>query len=288
MIEPDPLDIDHLRGWIGRTTTASDVISPQRARELWATLDIDVGSVVMGDLAPLAIHWCLAPLVAATTALGPDGHPPRGDFLPPVPLPRRMWASSRLQLVDPLRIGDAIERRSRIVDVTVKQGRSGTLCFVALDHDTVSERGTAVIERQTIVYRGAEPVVAPPAIAATPLAASRSDIDWHSDRVASTALLFRYSALTFNAHRIHYDRDYARDEEGYPGLVVQGPLLATQLLDFAATIVRRPPGTFTFRGLQPLFDNVPYRLCARGDDTALSLWIETGDGSRTTEAEARW
>ncbi len=282
------LDIDALRGWIGRTHVAHDIVSPRRAREMMATLDIEQGSVSAGDLAPLAIHWCLAPPAAATATLGPDGHPPRGDFLPPVPLPRRMWASGALRFHDRLRIGDAVERRSRIADVVAKSGRGGDLCFVTLDHEILTARGPAIAEQQTIVYRAAEPVVAPPPIVPVPLARRGADAGRHRDLLASTAMLFRYSALTFNAHRIHYDRDYARDVEGYPGLVVQGPLLATQLLEFAAADRGAAPTQFSFRALGPVFDNIPYRLRACDDADRLTLWIETGDGQRMTEAEAGW
>ncbi|MDB5680313.1 MAG: hypothetical protein JWO16_118 [Sphingomonas bacterium] len=282
-------DLDPLRAWIGRTHVAHDTVSPRRARELMATLDIESGDLATADLAPLAIHWCLAPPAVATAALGPDGHPPRGDFLPPVPLPRRMWASGVLHFTDRLRIGDVVERRSRIANVAAKSGRSGDLCFVTLDHEILTARGLAIAEQQTIVYRAAEPAatsLATPGAIALPTASAEHGR--YRDLVASTALLFRYSALTFNAHRIHYDRDYARDVEGYPGLVVQGPLLATQLLEFAAADRGAAPAKFTFRALGPVFDNVPYRLCARDDAGRLLLWIETGDGKRTTEAEAGW
>ncbi len=155
MTEQPPLDAEHLRSWIGRTTSDRDVITPRLAQELRVTLDRDGPPFRDGDPCPLAIHWCLAPPMAPQSRLGPDGHPARGDFLPPVPLPRRMWAAGRLEFFDPLRVGDAVERRSRIADVAVKEGRSGRLCFVAVDHEISTERGIALKERHDIVYRDA-------------------------------------------------------------------------------------------------------------------------------------
>lgn len=283
------LDVELLKRWIGRTEAVQDVVSSRLANEFHATLDYAGDAPISGEPAPLAIHWCLAPPAAHTAALGPDGHPARGGFLPPVPLPRRMWAGSTLRWEHHLHVGDMIERRSRIADVSVKEGRSGVLCFVGVDHETWTNRGLAIAERQNIVYRPAEVHAAKP-VATMPAALSLPGdaVRWHRDMAANATLLFRYSALTFNGHRIHYDRNYAIEVENYPGLVVHGPLQATQLLDFAIEIRGDAPRSFSFRGLSPLFDGMPYRLCARDDASGLKLWIEIADGGRTTEAEAAW
>lgn len=288
MTETPNLDVSLLRTWIGRSETARDVVSLRLVRELHATLDHDGVAPVEGDAAPLAVHWCLAPPAAKTSSLGPDGHPARGSFLPPVPLPRRMWAGGRLRFKDRLRVGDVVERRSRVADVTVKEGRTGVLCFVAVDHEIATDRGLAVTERHDIVYRGPAPKGDVQAAKPVPLPEPPADATWHHDTKAGPTLLFRYSALTFIGHRIHYDRLYAREEEGYPGLVVHGPLQATLLLEYAASIRKSAPRDFTFRGLQPLFDFTPFRLCAKEAGAGLDLWIQNGEGTRTMEAQARW
>jgi 3-methylfumaryl-CoA hydratase len=278
MTEPAEPDIEMLRGWIGRTETARDVVAPRLVEEFRATLDDDATSAA----APLAIHWCLAPPAPPTVSLGPDGHPARGGFLPPVPLPRRMWAASSLTFHDSLRIGDAVERRSRIADVAVKHGRTGRLCFVTVAHEFATGRGLAITERQEIVYRDLQPA-GPAAARKDPPAAQ-----WQRDATAGPVLLFRYSALTFNGHRIHYDRSYVTEIEGYPGLIVHGPLQATLLIEFAASIRGAAPARFQFRGLQPLFDFEPFRLGAREMEAGLHLWIEAADGRQTMDATAAW
>lgn len=271
-------DLSHLREWIGRTETVEDAVTPRLMREYAAMMD----HAAPQEMAPLAIHWCLAPPAANTATLGPDGHPARGGFLPPVPLPRRMWAGGSLVLGDRLRLGDAVRRRSKITDVTVKEGRSGTLCFVTVTHEILSPRGLAIAEAQNIVYRDA----AAPASPARP--ARQPAPDWVEEKTASPVLLFRFSALTYNGHRIHYDRSYAMGEENYPGLIVHGPLQATWLLEFAAKIKDKAPTNFRFRGVQPLFDFMAFKLCALAQEGDLKLWVETADGVTTMEAAAAW
>jgi len=269
-LEP-ALDITYLREWIGRTDTAEDVVSPRLLREYAATL----------EMGTLALHWCLAPPAAPGSGLGPDGHPARGGFLPPVPLPRRMWAGGKLALHDRLRAGDAVTRLSRIEDVTLKQGSSGALCFVTVAHEISTARGLAIAETQDIVYRE----ITPPGAAPAP---KPRIAQWQEQKTAGSVLLFRFSALTFNGHRIHYDRTYAMEQEFYPGLVVHGPLQASWLLDFAARIKARDPAGFVFRGVHPLFDFQNFKLCAAAEDDALKLWVETAEGVTTMEATARW
>jgi 3-methylfumaryl-CoA hydratase len=272
------MDIDYLLEWIGRTETARDVVTPRLMREYAAMMDAEAE----GQDAPLALHWCLAPPAARASALAADGHPARGGFLPPVPLPRRMWAGGQLTFHDRLRGGDAVERRSKITDVTVKHGRTGVLYFVSICHEIHGPRGLAISERQDLVYR-------PIAAAATSKAKPEElpQAQWRRAKTADPVLLFRYSALTFNGHRIHYDRTYAMEVENYPGLIVHGPLQATWLLEFAVEIKGAAPKSFTFRGVNPLFDFENFELCAREDD-GLRLWIQNGDGVRTMDAVAQW
>jgi 3-methylfumaryl-CoA hydratase len=271
------LDIDHWRRWIGRTETVEDSVTPRLLRDYAATMDAE-----LTDTAPLALHWCLAPPAMPTSSLGPDGHPERGLLLPPVPLPRRMWAGGALNFHDRLRLGDVVRRNSRIADVVVKEGRSGTLCFVTLEHEVFSPRGLAISERQDVVYRdfGSAPATAAPA-------ASR-EAEWEEDGKASTALLFRYSALTFNGHRIHYDRPYAMGVETYPGLLVHGPLQATWLLEFAAKCGGAAPVSFSFRGVSPLYDFASFKLRAVRQEGGVKLWVETDENVVTMEASASW
>ena len=216
------IDLDHLRQWIGRTETRSELLTPAVVDRFNATFDIEA-EATDGDIAPAMIHLCLAPSAAPTSALGPDGHPARGGFLPPVPLPRRMWAGGDFSFRGDIRVGETVCRHSTITDVTMKQGRSGALCFVTVEHRISSDDRPVLTERQDIVYRGADPAggakkPAVPAPAPAPHGAHRVTV------VPSAPLLFRYSALTFNGHRIHYDAPYVREVESYPGLIVHGPM----------------------------------------------------------------
>jgi 3-methylfumaryl-CoA hydratase len=289
MSDASYVDLALLKRWIGRTEVVSDVASLRLARELAATFDWDGPELTEGDAAALGIHWCLAPYAARTSELGHDGHSARGGFLPPVPLPRRMWAGSDLHFKDRLYVGDVVERRSRIADVTVKSGQTGILCFVAIDHEFSTERGVAITERQNIVYRTLGENTRPPVATPPPLPpAPTKELARHRDAKVNPVLLFRYSALTFNGHRIHYDRGYAVSEEGYPGLIVHGPLQATLLLEYAASIQGKQPAEFKFRGLQPLFDYMPFRIYAKESGGGINLWIENGAAERSMEAWARW
>ncbi len=288
MSDARKMDIAALRQAIGRETTASDVVTAQICRALQATLDGDESAFADGDAAPLAIHWCLAQPAAPTRKLGPDGHPARGDFLPAVPLPRRMWAGGRLALRNALRVGDRIRRISRVEDVKLKEGRTGPLCFVTVSHVVSTPRGIAIEERQDIVYRQAEQVFAaktPDSPAAATEAVRKPE--WSRSLMADPVLLFRYSALTFNGHRIHYDRDYATREEGYPALVAHGPLQATLLLHLAGEL-RGAPKIFEFRGASPLFDGAAFTINASAGGDGLDLWVADRGGRRTMTASATW
>jgi 3-methylfumaryl-CoA hydratase len=279
-------NLDHLRQWIGRSTQASDVVTAQLVKGLRATLFQEIGEPKPGDAAPFTVHWCLAQPVYPMAELGPDGHPTRGGFLPPVPLPRRMWAGGELEFFDTLRVGDESTRTSRISDVTMKTGSTGALCFVSVDHLVTSPRGTALRERQDIVYRdiSATPSAAPAKPAAPPPAAKHRE-----SHMADAVLLFRYSALTFNGHRIHYDRDYVTRVEGYPGLIFHGPMQAAFLVEMAARLhAGTAPKKFSYRGVQPLFEGSEFSVNANETAGGLELWVANSDGQPTMKAVAAW
>jgi 3-methylfumaryl-CoA hydratase len=280
----EKLDLDHLLQWIGRSTEASDIVTAQLVKGLRATLFQDVGEPGTGDAAPFTVHWCLAQPVFPMAMLGPDGHPTRGGFLPPVPLPRRMWAGGELEFLDPLRVGDEAKRTSKISDVTMKTGSTGTLCFVSVEHVVTTPRGIAVRERHDIVYRdiGGAPA-APKAPPPPPVAKHRET------HVSDPVLLFRYSALTFNGHRIHYDRDYVTKVEGYPGLIFHGPLQAAFIVELAAKLHGgTPPAKFVYRGVQPLFEGGEFSVNANDNAGSVELWIANAEGQPTMKGTATW
>ena len=282
----EKLDIDHLRQWIGRSTEASDIVTAQLVKGLRATLFLEIGEPTTGDVAPFTVHWCLAQPVFPMEMLGPDGHPTRGGFLPPVPLPRRMWAGGELEFLDPLRVGDLTKRTSRISDVTVKTGSTGTLCFVAVEHEIRTSRGIAIRERQDIVYReiGGAPAAAPAKTAPPPPVAKHREA-----HLSDPVLLFRYSALTFNGHRIHYDRDYVTKVEGYPGLIFHGPMQAAFMVELAAKLHnRQPPSRLAYRGVQPLFEGGEFSVNANDNGAGMELWTANSAGQPTMKGNATW
>ena len=279
----EAVDIAALRASIGREERAEDVVTPELVKRFAATCDIEDVAARPGDIAPPGLHWCLAPAAYPNAMLAADGHPTRGGFLPPIPLPRRMWAGGELQFEGALRVGDEVTRLSRIDDVRVKEGRTGVLCFVTVRHELGARGAVAIVERQDIVYRGAETGAAP--AAASSIAAPR----WTKRVDASETRLFRYSALTFNAHRIHYDRRYATEVEGYPGLVVHGPMQATLLLLFAREIRGgAAPAGFAFRSGAPIFDDGDFSVNAEDSEGGLSLWTANAAGQPAMNARATW
>lgn len=274
-------DLAALKEWVGRRTTLEDRIHPFPMLALSATLDRDDPAPKEGDPLPPVWHWLYFLPIARAGEVGPDGHPKRGGFLPPVPLPRRMWAGSRLTFHRPLQLGETIRRESEIGSVDVKQGRAGTLVFVLVKHQIFCGHGLAIDEEHDIVYREPPAPGAPP----PPTQPAPSDAVWRRQITPDPVLLFRYSALTFNGHRIHYDRSYVTGEEGYPGLVVHGPLLATLLLD----LVRReaPAETvsqFTFRAVSPLFDIAPFSVNGKPEGDGAKLWAAGDDGRLAMQA----
>ncbi|ASP33522.1 MaoC family dehydratase N-terminal domain-containing protein [Labrenzia sp. VG12] len=279
------LDIDHLRRWIGREDSASETLSPALVRQFNATFDRSSGETP-GNAAPLLIHFCLAQPSVATAELGPDGHAARGGFLPPVPLPRRMWAGGAFTFHGDILIGDEVTRRSTVKDVVFKQGRTGPLCFVTVQHDVTANSRPVLTERQDIVYRQAPSVqetTTKPAVEAAAQGENFRKI------TPSAAYLFRYSAMTFNGHRIHYDKDYVRDVEGYPGLIVHGPLQATLLCQFAADLKGSCPAEFSFRSIGTIFDTADFTVnAADAEDGSLRLWSAQVGGPVAVEATASW
>ncbi len=266
--------------WVGREQVQYNVLTPALLARFCATFD----SKKTGDTAPQGIHWCLCTPDTAITDLDTDGHPKRGGFLPPILLPRRMWASSKVTFHAPICVGAAIERHSIIAGIEEKSGGSGSLVFVQIDHDTTSDDVLAVSERQTIVYREASTAAAPVLGSGAPIL---SDYAWQRQLTPSTPLLFRFSALTFNSHRIHYDLPYATSEEGYRGLVVHGPLTATLLLDLATReLGGNRLASFAFRGVSPAIADEPLHLVGNIAGPSVKLVALGSDGREVMTATA--
>lgn len=279
------LDIDHLRSWIGRTRSVRDSVTPRLVNEFRATFGSALAPV-REDEAPLALHWCLAPETPAADLLGPDGHAAKGGFLPPVPLPRRMWAGGEIETLAPLCLGDEVMRHETVEDVIAKEGRTGALCFVTVRHEYETPRGVAIRERQDIVYRAAaEPGRQSATLQPSPLTGA-------PDRVraveATTILLFRYSAMTFNGHRFHYDFPYATDVEGYPGLVVHGPIQASLLFNLAAESLGGVPRIFRYRGVSPMIAGQTFRVAGQTNGAAFAgVTLDARDGACMTASAER-
>ena len=272
-----------LGSWVGRQEQAIERLGPTPPRALAATLDQAPQPFEDGTALPPLWHWLYFLPLQRACDIGADGHARRGGFLPPVPLPRRMWAGSRFVFHTPLRVGDAVVRRSTIESVQPKSGRRGPLVFVTVRHELTVADAQALTEWHDIVYRQA-PVPGEPAAQACPAPAQAQ---WQHTLLPDDVLLFRYSALTFNGHRIHYDRRYVTEVEGYPGLVVHGPLIATLLLD---RLHQAQPGAmladFRFQALRPCFDGRPLQLCGRLDGAAARLWALDDGGALALQATA--
>ncbi|BDX21203.1 acyl-CoA dehydrogenase [Polynucleobacter sp. TUM22923] len=285
----EPQTISHLQEWLGKTETLQDTVTAAPVRALSATLDRPDPLPTTGSFLPELWHWLYFLPHALQSDIGPDGHPKRGGFLPPVPLPRRMWAGSRVQWLAPLAIGDSIERTSQILSVTHKAGRTGDLIFVLVEHRISNQQGLTMIEEHDIVYRDAASPEDKP-VAPTP---APVDAQWSKTITADDVLLFRYSALTFNGHRIHYDRQYVTEVEGYPGLIVHGPLIATLLVDLVRQSI---PGCtlrqFEFRAIRPTFDIHIFKVSAKPDlekdptGKTIAIWAQDHEGWLTMQATA--
>jgi 3-methylfumaryl-CoA hydratase len=276
------MDTD-FRQWIGRTEQVDDPLTWVQAQAAQAMLDEPDAALVDGDALPLPWHWFYFLPRAPQAALDADGHPQRGGFLPPIPYPRRMFAGARIQVHRPLRVGRPARRDACIRDVVMKSGKTGALAFVTVAYRFTQDGVMCLEEEQDIVYR--EPGAAVPAPQAATLPAPPEGC-WSRTLRPDTRLLFRFSALTFNAHRIHYDRAYAAEVEGYPGLVVHGPLTAVLLLQLVRQSTPRPVGAFSFRGVAPLFDLGPIRLLATPAEDTVALEAQGPDGRAALLATA--
>jgi 3-methylfumaryl-CoA hydratase len=279
------IDIHYLREWIGRAETRSDQITPAAIAALSATLDREDPYPRDGEPLPPLWHWLYFLPATRQSELGPDGHAKRGGFLPPVPLPRRMFAGGRYRFQHDLQVGEQITRVSKVSDVSHKMGRSGPLVFVVVRHEISNKRGLALVEEHDIVYREeARSQDTPTKVQLAPEGSM-----WTREIHPDPVLLFRYSALTFNGHRIHYDQRFCTEVEGYPGLVVHGPLIATLLLD----LLRRnrkdvKVERFSFRAVRPLFDETPFWVCGRSesDGKTIQLWARDSDNRLAMDATA--
>lgn len=279
------VNIEHLREWIGKSESREDRVTLTPMAALSATLDRDDAFPREGDALPPLWHWLYFLPIHRQSELGADGHPKRGGFIPPVPLPRRMFAGGRQQFHRPLRAGEAISRVSRIADVSHKMGRNGPLVFVLVRHEISNEEGLALVEEHDIVYRehprsgeGVQHAQGAPA-----------EASWTREVFTDAVMLFRYSALTFNPHRIHYDLRYCMEAEGYPGLVVHGPLIATLLADLLRRNIPAARVTnFSFRAVRPLFDTHAFSVNGRMEngEKTVKLWAKDHEGWLCMEAAA--
>jgi 3-methylfumaryl-CoA hydratase len=273
-----------LAEWVGRTESLVDVVSPTPVRAMEATLGRTPADLRPGDPVPPLWTWLFFLPLAPMGEVGPDGHPRRGGFLPPVELPRRMWAGSRCAFHGPIRIGDEITRTSTILKVAEKAGHAGPLIFVTVQHETTVQGRPVLSEEQDLVYMDIPARWQAPAPTPLPPCA------WREGVSIDPVFLFRFSALTFNGHRIHYDRTYATEVEHYPGLVIHGPAQAILLFDAARRHhPDRRPARFTFRGVRPLFDFDAVSLNgAPREDGGLDLFTATGDDAIGMQATLHW
>lgn len=282
-----PQDLEKLKDWIGNTETFEDRASVLPVHGYAALLDKSDTPKEGDPIGPMG-HWFFFKPVAPASQIGPDGHPARGGFMPPVPLPRRMFAGARTTYHKDLIIGEKMRREASITNVTIKEGRTGTLVFCTVKNDFHGENGLALEEEHDIVYRDNPPADAKGGNSGKTNTAP-DDHAWIREITPDPVMLFRYSAITFNGHRIHYDRKYVTEVEGYPGLIVHGPLTAGLLLELA---LDNNPGKnltgFRFQARAPLFDIAPFKVAGKPGaegDTA-ELWSVTPEGNLGTLATA--
>ena len=271
----DLLNEAYLRQWIGKQEYIEETISAEPLHRMRATLDMEPVTIGRGDVVPALWHWAYFLTPVRASELGRDGHPALGGFMPPVPLPRRMWAGGQFTFGQPVRVGDRAKKLSTVRDVKIKEGRTGLLCFVEVEHSVSVDDESRFSEIHNIVYRDAkqpgEDDVLPPQ--------APGNAEWSKQVVPNSTQLFRYSALTFNGHRIHYDLDFCRHTEGYPGLVFHGPLTATLLLELAMQQNSgRSLAAYEFRAFSPLFDNAAFTLNGRMQDGNAQMWAANADG----------
>lgn len=279
MVEPK---LESLQDWIGREETLVDHVTVPTVERLAAMLDLDRAPARAGEPLPRGWYLVLFPRVVPQSRIGVDGHPERGDFLPPVQLPRRMFAGRRASFDGELRVGDVATKVARIKDITIKDGRSGTMVFVTVRSEIHSPRGLAIVEEQDIVYREAASAVRASAAQAAPAPAAA----WSRVVTPDEVMLFRYSALCFNGHRIHYDAPYVTGVEGYPGLVVNGGLVTLLLYEHARMNAPAPIRTLTSRNVRALYVNRPITLGGVVNGSAATLWALDDTGMIALTAEA--
>jgi 3-methylfumaryl-CoA hydratase len=270
--------------WIGNSEELEELIAPAPALAAAATLDDTTTALAPGSPLPPLWHWFYFLPRAPQSRIGADGHPQRGGFMPPIELPRRMFAGARLRFVRPVAIGKPAVRRAVIRTVSEKEGKTGKLAFVTVGHTLLQEGAVCIEEEQDIVYRAPGGPVATPVPAGLPPPVPAES--WTRTITPDPTLLFRFSALTFNAHRIHYDRSYATAVEGYPGLVVHGPLTAVLLMELVRSNAHRPVAAFAFRVQAPLFDLAPFRLVGTAADGQVRLEAQGPDGKAAVSATA--
>jgi len=279
-------ELEHLKKWIGEKEFDTDYVTIPVAHRLSATLDRDDAMPKFGDALPIGWHSTFFPRIVRHSQIGPDGHPQRGDFLPPVPLPRRMFAGKRTRFLSDLHLGDEIKRTSSIKDVVIKQGRTGTMVFVTVNMDITSPRGLAINEEQDIVYRQEPDKNAPP----PPSQSAPGTAVWKQTVTPTEVMLFRYSALTFNGHRIHYDHPYVTKTEGYPGLVMNGGLTTLLVYELARAYAKSPITFMSSRNVRPMFANRPISVCGEpsADGKSAKLWTQDDTGALTLSATAEF
>ena len=273
------LDPEVLGQWVGRREKRLDVIDAGHARAMQATLDLEP-SLQDGDVLPALWHWLYFLDHSRTAELATDGLADASPILPPIDLPNRMWAGARFEFSAPVIIGQMVEREREVISVNLKQGSSGPLCFVTLMDSFRADARLLFSEAHEIVYR------TPPQKGASPKVEMPYLEETSETVVPGPILLFRYSALTFNSHRIHYDPDYCREEEGYPGALVHGPLTATLLCDFAERLCPKPISRFRLKATAPLFSGQPIRLAGRILEGRAHVWAVTSEGGLAMDAEA--
>ncbi|WP_299412938.1 MaoC family dehydratase N-terminal domain-containing protein [uncultured Sulfitobacter sp.] len=278
------MDQINLSAWINRSEVSTGEVSAMGAQSAHAVLgNPDVATPRKGDALPALWHWFGFPPTASMAHLGPDGHPRLGGFMPPVRLNRRMWAGGALEFISPLHVGERLSRETRIANVTEKSGAAGDMVFVTLEHDISGENGLAVREQQDIVYLQIPDSFRAPRAITPPTDSIREPVE------ITTPLLFRYSAITFNAHRIHYDLPYTQEVEHYPDLVVHGPLQANLLMDMATRHRGRAPSMFSFRGVHPVFASDSVEISAsKTSDVEWSLCTVAQGSHQGMQASAIW
>ena len=279
------VDIDHLRKWIGKIDNVTDYVTPIVEQRYRATLNMDIGNPKDGDPVTSGLHWMLGWNLVKNDELGVDSHPALGEFLPPVPLPRRMWAGSEIKVLKPIRVGDKVVKQSTVADIQVKEGRTGLLCFVTAEYNFLVNDEVTINEKHNIVYRD---------ISKSGGGSGYSkDIPEKADLSEKIfmhpTILFRYSAIGFVGHRIHYDHPYTVNEENYPGLIVHGPLQATYLLRAAEKLMGKPVKSFTHKVMAPVFADSEYMVGVdKMDDGSVSCWGATKEFGVTMRAEAQF